>query len=109
VTRWNEAKADLDTAEGFDPTGAYINLRAGATTQADVGLSDVPNWSESDFNSRFAAADHVHENYLTLAQADENYAKKSELDGLATYARDYAEYATTVFISGGSATEPTFP
>ena len=109
VTRWNEAKADLDNAEGFDPTGPYINLRAGGTTKEDVGLSDVPNWSEADFNSRFAAADHVHENYLTLAQADENYAKKSELDGLATYARDYAEYATTVFISGGSATEPTFP
>ena len=109
VLRWNQAVSDLDNVEGFDPFGTYPSLRAGATTKEDVGLPDMPNWSEADFNSRYATVNHTHSEYITPAQAASQYAEKASVDGIAAYARDYAMYAVDVFVEGGSSSEPTFP
>jgi len=39
----------------FNPSGSYASLRAQATTKADVGLGNVPDWSSGTFDSRYLA------------------------------------------------------
>lgn len=110
VLRWNQAASDLENVEGFNPFGTYPNLRAGATTKADVGLPNMPNWGEAEFNARYATVNHGHSEFLTTSQAASQYATKSSVAGIATFARDYAAWAVAEYVTTGSGgSQPTFP
>lgn len=73
----------------FRPTGHYPYLRAQATTKGDVGLPSLPNWSEQDFMSRYALANHDHpgEGWIERSVMDSTYLKKSDGDALASQIR----------------------
>lgn len=110
VLRWNQAAADLENVDGFNPFGDYPNLRAGGTTKADVGLGNMPNWGEADFNSRFAPVNHNHSEFVTPSQAASTYATKSSVNGIADFAREYAIWAVKNHVTNGNGgREPTFP
>ena len=47
----------LNVDNPFNPSGTYSELRAQATTQSDVGLSDVDNYSRAHYDGRYLATD----------------------------------------------------
>lgn len=65
----------------FRDSGHYPYLRSQATTKGDVGLSKVPDWDESDFDSRYAAANHTHSGMGWIGSYDMQQTYLSKNDG----------------------------
>lgn len=70
----------------FNPNGTYGSLRAQATTQADVGLGNVPNWSQATFDGRYLG--------ISAKAADSNLLDGIDSSGFARTTGTYAIRAT---------------
>ena len=53
VTEIDNAVSFTQGSDSFDSAGDYTNLRARATTAADVGLDSVDNYSRADYDGRY--------------------------------------------------------
>src|SRR5699024_10201964 len=74
ATHFNVVSDELQLANPFNPSGNYSGLRARATTAADVGLGDVPNWSVQNFDNRYyQSGDNATLGSLNLSGAITQY------------------------------------